>query len=303
MGSLGMYIVLDNTFATMGDLLGFEGFLNSTTPFQLDEHRVLWKSDRRYLDFQVSNDYNSTCQYPRFYNETGALIDANYTEAMKGCFNSDFDQYGDTEAFGVFPDYQRQLSKFASVQDRLREWVPSVREKIQHFSCIALQMLDIDGFRFDKATQITVDAQAEFGDYMRQCAKRLGKDNFFMPGEITGGNTFASIYLGRGRQPDMIVPNASFALAMTNQSDDKYFIRDLGKNALDAAAFHYTIYRSLTRFLGMDGNLEAGYDANGGGWVAAWNTMLVTNDLVNANTGVFDPRHMFGVTNQDGIYS
>jgi glycosidase len=108
----GMYVVLDNTFATMGDLLGFEGFLNTTTPFELNEHRVEWKSERRYLDFAPSNDYNSSCHYPRFWNETGYPIDAKYTEHMIGCYNSDFDQYGDTEAFGVFPDYQRQLSKY-----------------------------------------------------------------------------------------------------------------------------------------------------------------------------------------------
>jgi alpha-1,3-glucan synthase len=160
-------------------------------------------------------------------------------------------------------------------------------------------MLDIDGFRFDKATQATVDAQAEFGASLRQCAKALGKGNFFMPGEITGGNTFGSIYLGRGRQPDMVPSNITFATTMNNNSEDKFYIRSLGQNSLDAAAFHYTVYRSLTRFLGLDGNLEAGYDANGGTWTDAWNTMLLTNDLVNANTGVFDPRHMYGVTNQD----
>ena len=38
-----------------------------------------------------------------------------------GCRVSDFDQYGDLEAFGVHPDWQRQLSKFASVQGCLRE--------------------------------------------------------------------------------------------------------------------------------------------------------------------------------------
>lgn len=207
-------------------------------------------------------------------------------------------QYGDTEAFGVFPDWQRQLSKFASVQDRLREWMPSVREKIQRHSCIMIAQLDIDGFRFDKATQVTVDAQGEFGDYIRQCARNHGKDNFFMPGEITGGNTFGSIYLGRGRQPDMHPKTLDDAVKMTNNSDNKYFIRDHGKNALDAAAFHYTVYRSLTRFLGMDGNLASGYDAPVN-WVDAWNTMLLSNDLVNPNTGVYDPRHMYGVTNQD----
>ena len=34
-------------------------------------------------------------------------------------------------------------------------------------------------------------------------------------------------------------------------------------------------------------------------WVDFWDTMLQTNDMVNANTGEFDPRHMYGVTNQD----
>lgn len=48
----------------------------------------------------------------------------------------------------------------------------------------------------------------------------------------------------------------------------------------------------------MDGNLEAGYDAPRN-WVDMWNTLLLTNDMTNANTGDFDPRHMYGVTNQD----
>lgn len=159
-------------------------------------------------------------------------------------------------------------------------------------------MLDIDGFRFDKATQVTVDAQAEFGDFMRQCARQVGKENFFMPGEITGGNTFGSIYLGRGRQPDQLPDNLTQAVTLSNASSDDFFLRSKGKNALDAAAFHYSIYRSLTRFLGMDGNLTAGYDVPTN-FVDTWNTMLTTNDLVNANTGEFDPRHMYGVTNQD----
>ncbi|EFW15163.1 hypothetical protein CPSG_08351 [Coccidioides posadasii str. Silveira] len=47
----GMYIVMDSTLATLGDLLGFEGYLNTTTPFERAEHKVVWKSNRRYLDF------------------------------------------------------------------------------------------------------------------------------------------------------------------------------------------------------------------------------------------------------------
>ena len=246
----GMYVVMDNTFATMGDLIGFDGYLNTTTPFTPKEHQVQWKSDRRYLDFDFGNGYNDTCSYPRFWNETGFPVGDDVTSQLQGCYNSEFDQYGDTEAFGVFPDWQRQLSKFASVQDRLRDWQPSVLAKIQHFACITINMLDIDGYRLDKATQITVDAQGDWSSHIRECARQVGKENFFIPGEITGGNTFGSIYLGRGRQPDMTPATITDAVKMSNTSDAKYFIRDEGQNALDAAAFHYTIYRSMTRFLG-----------------------------------------------------
>lgn len=149
----------------------------------------------------------------------------------------------------------------------------------------------------DKATQITVDALGDFSEALRECARSVGKENFFIPGEITGGNTFGSIYLGRGRQPDMVPGNVSVAVQMTNASNSSMFIRDVGKNALDSAAFHYSIYRALARFLGMDGSLSAGFDLPVD-WVDGWNEMLVTNDFLNPNTNLYDPRHMYGVSNQ-----
>lgn len=293
-----MYVLLDNTFATMGDLIGFNGHLNTTTPFLLREHEVMWKSDREYTDFSFGNNYNTTCQYPRFWLETGERVDASVTDQMNGCYDSDFDQYGDTEAFGVFPDWRRQLSKFASVQDRLREWHEPVRLRLENFYCILIAQLDVDGFRYDKATQSTIDAMGYMNDAMRTCARQYGKENFFLPGEITGGNVFGSLYIGRGREPDQVPESLTTAVSLTNNSADQYFLRDAEYGALDSAAFHYTVYRTLTRFLGMDGNLEAGYDAPPN-WVDMWNSFLLTNDFVNANTGKFDPRHMYGVTNQD----
>ncbi|KAE8549991.1 hypothetical protein EYB25_008516 [Talaromyces marneffei] len=294
----GMYVIFDNTLATMGDLLGFEGYLNTTAPFIHQEHKVQYKSSRQYVDFHFGNDYNTTCEYPRFYNETGYPVDSYVYDDLKGCYNSDFDQYGDIEAFGVFPDYERELAKFASVQDRLREWNPSVREKLIRHACIIIASLDVDGFRYDKATQATVDALGDMSEGWRQCARAHGKENFFLSGEITGGNNFGSIYLGRGRQPDMWPDNVQDAVLMTNESSDRYFIRENGQQAIDGAAFHYTVYRTLTRFLGLDGNLAAGYDLPPD-WVTMWNLMLLSNDMVNANTGKFDPRHLYGTTNQD----
>ena len=48
----------------------------------------------------------------------------------------------------------------------------------------------------------------------------------------------------------------------------------------------------------MDGTFGASGDPPTD-WIAFWTAMLQTNDMVNANTGEFDPRHMYGVTNQD----
>jgi alpha-1,3-glucan synthase len=135
----------------LGDLLGFQGFLNDTAPFDPKEHRVEYKSSRQYLDFTIGTDYNATCQYPRFWNETGFPVDPYVDEQFVGCYDGEFDQYGDTEAFGVYPDYRRQLTKFASVQDRLREWHGPTRKKIENFYCMMIAQLDIDGFRYDKA--------------------------------------------------------------------------------------------------------------------------------------------------------
>ena len=89
----GMYIVLDNTMATLADLIGFEGYLNETAPFTLKEHKVRWKGSRHYLDFDIGNNvYNETCDYPTFYNETGEIIDQVFRDQMTGCYDSDFDQ-------------------------------------------------------------------------------------------------------------------------------------------------------------------------------------------------------------------
>lgn len=298
--SRGMFVVMDNTMATMGDLLGFEGHLNDTAAFNTEEYRALYKTDRQYHDFAFGNDYNQTCEYPRFWDETGVRLAAANTSDLKGCYNSDFDQYGDVEAFGVHPDWTRQLSKFASVQDRLREWVPSVRQRLEVFSCLQINMLDIDGFRFDKAAQVTVDAQGEFSATMRKCAASVGKKNFFLPGEITSGNNFGSIYLGRGKQADQKFRDLATALNATG-SDDSAYIRNMGKSALDAGAFHYSAYRFLIRFLGLSGpQLESGYDLPTD-WVGSISETMLTNDLVNPNTNEFDPRHMYGVTNQDNF--
>ncbi|KAG9102015.1 Cell wall alpha-1,3-glucan synthase ags1 [Ceratobasidium sp. 370] len=298
----GMYLMLDFTVGTMGDMIGFAGHLNTSTPFSIDEYDTVWKKPRyapwnleEYPDFKISQEYNSSCTLPVMWLDSGVIEPVDKV----GCYASEFDQYGDMEAFGVHPDWNRQLSKFASVQDRLREWNPNVRAKIQVFSCLAIKALDIDAIRIDKATQVTVDALADWATHTRACAKALGKNNFFIVGEVTGGDTFGSLYIGRGRSPTQRPVDDKHAVNITSDMK-QYFLRDKPRNSLDAVAFHYSVYRALSRVLGMDGNLQVAYDAyTNANFVEIWVTMLQTNDFFNAETGLLDPRHMYGVSNFD----
>lgn len=66
--------------------------------------------------------------------------------------------------------------------------------RLQNFVCMAITALDLDAIRIDKATQVTVDALAQWASSARACANKLGKKNFFISGEVTGGDTFGSLY-------------------------------------------------------------------------------------------------------------
>lgn len=67
----GMYVIFDNTMATLGDLIGFEGYLNVSTPIVFGEHNALWKTTRRYHDFSFNNTEQDKCEteYPRWWND------------------------------------------------------------------------------------------------------------------------------------------------------------------------------------------------------------------------------------------
>ena len=149
----------------MGDLLEFPEKANTSTPFHFSEVQTRYKGDRHYHDFQLSEKYYDKCPWSlhRFWDDDGFPVPVDSLGIAQGCYESEFDQYGNSDAFDTeVKVYQRQLTKFSSAQDRLREWNPAVLRKIEHFSCLAIRMLDFDGYRIDKALQVSVDAQAHF---------------------------------------------------------------------------------------------------------------------------------------------
>jgi alpha-1,3-glucan synthase len=148
-----------------------------------------------------------------------------------------------------------------------------------------IEALDFDGIRVDKATQLTVDFVGKWANGTRTCARQHGKNNFYIPGEIVGGDTFGSLYIGRGRTPHQN-GNRTFMEAVTAQPNQtEMFMREEGLTgygeqdarclvrhcradrsrsffllAVDSTAFHYSFYRSLTRVLQLDGNLDVADD-------------------------------------------
>lgn len=75
---------------------------------------------------------------------------------------------------------------------------------------------------------------------------------------------------GRGRNSTQHVQKVTDALS---PPDD--YIRPDGLAPLDSVAFHYSVYRSLISFLGLDGNPFPEFDATGLSFAAIWDEMLL----------------------------
>lgn len=74
----------------LGDLIGFNGFLNTSAAFNPYEYDFVWKTSRRYHDFQPGNEWSDECEYPRFWDDLGTGL--TETPLVCGCRDSEFDQ-------------------------------------------------------------------------------------------------------------------------------------------------------------------------------------------------------------------
>jgi glycosidase len=58
-----------------------------------------------------------------------------------------------------------------------------------------IALTDCDGFRIDTVKHITVDASRRFCSAIREYCESIGKENFFLLGEVTGGEYMARSYI------------------------------------------------------------------------------------------------------------
>lgn len=86
--------------------------LNSSTPFDINEYDAVYVNPpyapyglTKYPDWDIGNDLDTNCTIARFWDNDGSRIDPKVVARTDGkvntCKASEFDQYGDTEAFGV----------------------------------------------------------------------------------------------------------------------------------------------------------------------------------------------------------
>jgi len=75
---------------------------------------------------------------------------------------------------------------------------------------------------------------------------------------------------GRGRAGDQWLEEPSHV----KESSGQVFVRPFSSSPLDSVAFHYSVYRALIPFLGLDGNPFPEYDIVGWSFVDMWNTMM-----------------------------
>jgi alpha-1,3-glucan synthase len=288
----GMVIMIDLTVETLGDLTYFDGFLNQTAPLSLRGYDMIYRSNKTYQDFELTNDRIENCEWPKFYDSiTGLPV---LVDVPNGCYADHFAHYGDLEAFGDFKSWERQLTKFSGVQDRLLDWYPTIAEILVRLSCLAIEGLDIDAIRVDKATQMTLEfATKIWSTGTRECASRIGKNNFFIPGEITSGINLGSMYVGKGRISTM---RPKSVLEATTGDLNRFSFRE--EYGLDSEAFHYSLYRSYLAFVGLQGSILVEGDP-GDDLIEAWNMFLMAFDYRNGYTGELDPRDMFAINNQD----
>jgi alpha-1,3-glucan synthase len=166
-----------------------------------------------------------------------------------------------------------------------------------------------------------VDGLVTWAEATRECARSIGKENFFISGEVTANHALGAVYMGRGRTPRHYQTHID-AMSLARNKDKQQFIRD--KYGIEGSAFHYTIHRKLNRFLGLDpmqgpkSNSEDGVETRVSkptmkpldmneadpsdldmDFADMWKHMMISVDFVNPNTGNFDPRNMYGVSNPD----
>jgi len=220
---LGMYVIVDIIVNHMDNLLMFKDHPNGA-PFRLHdgEYELAWRNENeQYEDFKFNNHLygDGGSSYCDVYGDDGQP----HSDPGKGkasYWDSDFHHNGDLGSYG--DPWQNHLGKIYGAMDDLRTTHPRTRGKIIAMTKALISSTDVDGIRMDTPMQVPLEFFKEWAPAVKNHARSLGKDNFFIFGEFYCGRERAATMVGRGRRPDQWGQPFSFI-------DDRYSM-DAGIN-------------------------------------------------------------------------
>ncbi|MFN7338258.1 MAG: alpha-amylase family glycosyl hydrolase [bacterium] len=176
----GIYVILDIILNHAGNVFSYAGERNP--PWTGNTYSVDGFNDRQgnpTIPFVKANPQNlpdyegaifpAEFQDPNAFTRKGYIKNWDYDpEFREGDF---FDLKDIHHGYGAADDYQ--------VSDALRHLCEAYKYWIAY--------ADIDGFRIDTVKHMDIGATRYFVSVMREFSQSIGKENFFLLGEITGG--------------------------------------------------------------------------------------------------------------------
>ena len=194
---LGMYVIVDIVANHMSNVYYAEGHEHDAAPFHLHEGEYpLHPRDPRetYRDFKADNTYYPNGTYGTVYGQDGKP----WTDpGGGGYYGSDFHHNGDLQNWGNGPE--NAFGKIYGMYDDIRSESPRVQDKMIAMTNALISSTDIDGIRMDTPMQVSLSFFKRWAPAVKAHAKSLGKDNFFIFGELYCSREQAATMVGRGR--------------------------------------------------------------------------------------------------------
>jgi len=170
----GMYVIMDIILNHTGDNWGYPGDFSyyysgqAAAPFDFG----FWRQNDSAPEFQSDDAvWPVELQRPDCYKRRGQIRDwSDAEEAIDGDFLS-----------------------LKELDIRRSEVLDALIKSYKYWIAVA----DIDGFRVDTVKHMELSATAIFCNAVREYARRIGKHNFFIFGEIVAGDETLQRYLGR----------------------------------------------------------------------------------------------------------
>lgn len=185
----GIYMILDIIFNHCGDVFGYIKDRVHHPKWDGDEYNI-----KGYRDLQGNANIPfgpiSSQDHPNIYNDIGVYP----IELQK---ESSFTKKGNISNWNYRPEYIEgdfcglkdiNLGDFDSIDDYTPTKALQILCEVYKY-WIALS--DIDGFRIDTVKHMSKGAVRYFSQVIKEFTESIGKNNFYLIGEITGGREYA----------------------------------------------------------------------------------------------------------------